>query len=182
MSKPVKQMVARQLSGRFAGLKSVAIVDVTGVDAVMTHRIRGRLRDKDIQLVVVKNSLARQAFREVGLEQAVPLLDGPCAVAYGSDSIVTVVRELMDIRREAARLTVKAAVLDGDVFGPDRVEELSSYPTREEAIAKVVGGALSAGSVLAGRLLAPGGRLASILKAIEERHGGESPGGPETET
>lgn len=172
MSKPVKDMLRRNLRQRFEGVRSVAVVDLTGVDATQTNAIRGRLRAKDIHVMVVKNSVARDAFRSVGLEVAVPLLDGPCAVAYGGDSVVTVVRELLAIHKETPALTVKAAVLEGEPFGADRVEELSKFPTRDEAIAKVVSCVLAPGSKLAGCLQAPGAALAGILKTIEEKQGG----------
>ncbi len=169
MSKPVKQLIRKELAGRFEGLQSIAICGLTGVDAVKTNHIRGRLREKDIRLTMVKNSVARQAFLDVGLEAAADLLDGPCAVAYGGDSVVTVVRELLEIKKEAPSLTVKAAVLEGDVFdSEEEVKRLSKFPTREEAIAELLGTVLSPASNLAACLVAPGADLAGILKKIEE--------------
>lgn len=174
MSKPVKKMIERELASRFEGLSSLAICDMTGLDAITTNNIRGRLRDKEIQVTVVKNSMARAACRDVGLEEACDLFEGPCAIAYGSEGVVTVVRELLDIRKQAPALTVKAAILEGDVFGADRIEELSNYPTREEAIARVVRMVLTPGANVAGAAMGPGGKVAALLKAIEEKHGGEA--------
>jgi len=177
MSKPVKEMVRRQLTARLEGVTSVAVVDLTGIDAVANNEIRGRLLAKGIRINVVKNALARQAFKEVGLETAGELLTGPCALAYGSDSIVTVVRELCDIAKEIKQLTVKGALLDGDLFGAERIEELSKFPTREEAIAQVVGAVLSAGANVATCIIAPGGQIASALKTIEEAGSGSDDAG-----
>ncbi len=172
MSKPVKEMIRKELVGRFDGLTSLAVVGFTGVDAVATNRIRGRLREKQITLAVVKNSLVRQAFKEVGLDTAAGLIDGPCAVAYGSDSVVDVVRELLDIGKDSPNLTVKAALLDGEVFqGDDRVKALSEFPTREEAVAEVLGCVISAGGNLAGCLIGPGSQVAALVKAVEEKQG-----------
>jgi len=168
MSKPVKEMIRRQLTARLEGVTSVAVVDLTGIDAVANNEIRGRLLAKDIRLNVVKNALAKQAFKEVGLETASELLTGPCALAYGSDSIVAVVRELRDIAKEIKQLTVKGALLDGDLFGAERIEELSRFPTREEAIAQVIGAVLAAGGDVAACIIAPGGQIAAALKTIEE--------------
>jgi ribosomal protein L10 len=169
MSKPVKELLRKELVKRFEGVRSLAVVGFTGIDAIATHEIRGRLRQKQISLTVVKNSVARQAFKSVGLESAVALLEGPCAVAYGADSVVTVVRELLDLGREHKKLTVKAAVLDGDVFGADRIEELSKFPTRQEAIGRTVGCILSPGRLLAACLIGPGSVVASILKSVREQ-------------
>ena len=170
MSKPVKELVRKELIKRFHGLTSLAIVGFTGLDAVATNRVRGRLLAKDIRITVVKNSLARQAFKELGLDAACSLLDGPCALAYGAESVVEVVRELLDIHKQYRSLTVKGAVLEGEAFDESQIEALSKYPTRDEAIARVLACALSPGGKLAGCLIGPGGRIASILKTIEEKH------------
>ncbi len=171
MSKLVKEMIRKQLTGRLEGVTSVAVVDLSGIDAVTTNEIRGRLLAKNIHINVVKNSLAKQAFKEVGLEMVAGLLTGPCALAYGADSIVSVVRELYDIAKDVKQLTVKGALLDGDLFGAERIDELSKFPTRDEAIAQVVTAVLSAGANLSACIIAPGGQIASVLKTLEERGG-----------
>ena len=172
MSKPVKELIRKELIARFQGVTSLAVVGFTGLDAIATNQIRGRLLEKDIRMSVVKNSLARQAFKELDLAVAGGLLEGPCAVAYGADSVVEVVRELLAIHKEHPNLTVKAAVLEGEPFGGEQIEALSKYPTRDEAVSKLVGCILSAGGNVAGCLIGPGGKLASILKKIEEDAGG----------
>jgi large subunit ribosomal protein L10 len=170
MSKQVKEMIRKELTARFTDVGSVAICGFTGLDSEGTYAMRGRLAEKDIQITVVKNSLAKQAFKQVGLDEASDLLDGPCAVAYGADSIVSVVRELLDIGKDSPALTVKGAILDGEVFsGEDDVQRLSKFPTRDEALGQLVGCVLSAGSNLSGCLVGPAGQIAGILKAIEEK-------------
>lgn len=176
MSKPVKQMIRKELTGRLDGVTSVVVVDLTGIDAVTNNEIRARLLEKDIRISVVKNSLARQAFKEVGLEAACELLTGPCALAFGSDGIVSVVRELRDIAKDVKELTLKGALLDGDLFGAERMEELSNFPTRDEAVAQVLGAVLSAGANLSACIVAPGARIAAVLKTIEENSSGDEAG------
>ena len=173
MSKPIKQLIRNELTSRLDGVDSVAVVDLTGIDAITTNQIRSRLTDKDIRLNVVKNSLAKQAFKDVGLEAASDLLDGPCALAWGADSIIDVVRELRDIAKEVNELELKGALLDGDLFEAGRMAELANYPTREEAIGQIAQAITSPGAQLAGCLIAPGGAIASLLKTIEEAADGE---------
>ncbi|MHC4561910.1 MAG: 50S ribosomal protein L10 [Planctomycetota bacterium] len=174
MSKPVKELIRKQITGRLEGVTAVAVVDLTGVDANATNEIRSRLTEKDIRLSVVKNSLAKQAFKDVGLEAAIGLLVGPCALAWGADSIVSVVRELRDISKDIKELGLKGALLDGDVFDAGRMEELANFPTREEAIAQALQAVLSPGASLASCLIAPGGAIAALLETIEEQAEGSS--------
>jgi large subunit ribosomal protein L10 len=169
MSKPIKQLVRKELLKRLDGADSLAIVGFTGVNAITNNIVRNRLAEKKIRLMVVKNSLARQAFKEMGIADAGNLLEGPCAVAFGADSVVEVVRELLEINKDTPSLVVKGAYMEGTVFPTDQVEALSKYPTRSEAIAKVVACVVGPASKLAGVLKSPSGKLASILKTIEDK-------------
>jgi len=174
MSKPVKQLMRKELTARLQGVTSLAVVGFTGIDAVTLGRIRAALRDKQVSLTVVHNSVAKTAFENVGIPQAKDLLDGPCALAYGADSVVTVVRELLELRKEAENLQVKGALLEGQVFGPDRVEQLSKYPTRDEAIANVAAAILAPARKIAGCLVGPASKIAGALKTIQDKQGGQA--------
>ena len=176
MSKPVKELIRKELRKRFEGVTSMAVAEFTKVDSVSNTQIRRRLREHDIHVTVVKNSLGRQVFDELGVPQAKEMLVGPSAVVYGGESVVSIVRELLAIGKEQPNLTVKSALLEGEVFPAERIEELSKYPTRDEAIAKVVGGLLGTGGGLVGALLGPGRTVGSLVKAVEEKQseGGET--------
>ena len=171
MSKPIKQLIRKELAQRLEGVDSLAVVGFAGIDAISTNQMRGRLLEKGIQLMVVKNSLARQAFKDIGLEAAGDLLDGPSAVAFCPDGVIPVVRELLEIKKEIKDLEVKAAILEGEAYGADQILALSKFPTREEAIAKLVSCVLAPGAKLASAVLAPGKKVASLIKAIEEKQG-----------
>lgn len=176
MSKPVKEMIRKELRERIEGVTSLAVVGFSGLDAVATNLVRGRLREKSIRMTVVRNLLAKQAFREAGLDQAADLLEGPCAITYTPDgdqgALITMVRELKDIGKQYPSLTVKAALMDGDVYqGEQDVTALSRFPTREEALSQLVGSILSPAASVAGCIVAPAGQVASLVQAIEEKAG-----------
>ena len=169
MSKSVKELIQAELTSRLGGTNNLAVVSFVGIDAQTTREIRGKLRSKSIRVTVVKNAIARQVFKGLGLESAGEAMQGPCALAYGPDGAVEIVRELLAITKDTPKLTVKAALLDGELFGIDRVEELSKYPTREEAIGRLVGAMLGAGGKLVACVVGPGATLAGVLKTIEEK-------------
>jgi large subunit ribosomal protein L10 len=173
MSKPVKALIRKELVRRLTGVDSLAVLSLAGVDGVENNRLRREFRGKDIRITVVKNSIARQAFDEVGLTDAQGLIEGPCALVYGGDpagaGIVGILRELLGRRRDVPALRVTGALMEGRVFGPDRVEELSRYPTRQEALARLAALILSPGGRLVAAMRGPGGRLAGALKAIQDR-------------
>jgi large subunit ribosomal protein L10 len=175
MSKPVKEMLRREIIRRLKEVQDLAVVSVTGIGGVANNKLRGDLRGQGIRVMMVRNALARQAFSELGLEKAASLLDGPCALAYGSQSVVDLVRAMMDKAKTAPQLKVKGALMEGEIFGPERVEELSKYPTRIEALGKLSGALLAPGGNILSAALGPGRIIGGLLKAIEEK----APKGPE---
>ena len=119
-------------------------------------------------MTVVKNTLAKGVFRESDLEPLNEILEGPCALAFGAESVVEVARALVDKAKEID-FEFKGAVMDGQFFGPNQIEALSKYPTREEAVAQVVQVILSPASNIAGALNSAGGGIASCLEAIVDK-------------
>ncbi len=84
MSKTIKGMITEELRKRYAGMKDACVVDLTGMSVLEQEDLRGRLRKKSARLEVVKNSLARRAFRESVLEPLGDALVGPCALVTSS--------------------------------------------------------------------------------------------------
>lgn len=169
MSKPVKNLITEQYKKVFADLSGAVLIDIRGIKSNETNKLRATLNKRGIRITVVKNSLARRAFTGTPMENIGPLLEGPSAVVYGGDSVVTVARELIEQVKELPTVTFKGAVMDGTLFPADQVEALSKFPTREEAQAQVVQLLLSPAKNLAGAVVGPGRKLASIIKAIEEK-------------
>ena len=170
MSRPVKEMIMNDYQQRFADVENALVVDVRGIDGNDNNALRTDLFNKGIQLAVIKNTLARRAFKGTELEALEPALDGPSALAYGADSVVEVARELIDWAKRVNELDVKGAVLEGQFFeGEEGVKRLSEFPTKDEAQAKVVGAAMSPGSNLLSAAKAPGSNVLAIVKVIQDR-------------
>lgn len=170
MSKPVKQWMIEDYQRRLEGADDAVLINMRGIDANSTNRIRTDLAGKQIRVTVVRNNLARKAFEGTGLERLGSLLSGPSTLAYGAESVVEVAREIVDLVKQFPDIELKGAILDGEVYeGADGVERLSKYPTRDEAIAQDVTLILGPGRKLLGAIKGPGGRLMGVVKAIEEK-------------
>jgi len=170
MSKPVKEMIVEEYRRRFDGVEGGLVVDLRGIDANENNNLRVDLLKKDIRVTVVKNTLARKAWEGTALEPLNPALDGPCALAYGAESVVDVAREIVNWAKKVDLLELKAALLDGEYFeGEAGVKRLSEFPTKDEAQAKVVQLLLSPAQNVVGAAKGPGGQVMGIVKEIEER-------------
>lgn len=172
MSKPVKELMTEVYQDQFRELNGALLVDMRGIKATDTNRMRADLARKQIQITIVKNSLARKAVADSQLEPLSDYFDGPCAMVYpvgDGASVIGAAREMIDWAKEVHNLEFRGAVLEGITFGPDQIEELSKYPTRDEAQAKVVKLLFSPAQNLASQITGPGKRVAGIVDAIREK-------------
>ncbi len=169
MSRPVKRMMMEAYRQQFGEMDQALAVALDGVPANANNRMRADLGGKGIDVRVVKTSLARQALADTPLAPLRDVIQGPTALVYGADSVVTVTREIMGWARRLDGLQLRGAALEGELFGPDDLETLSNYPTKAEAQGQSVQVVLSPGQRLAGAVHGPGSQIASILKTIQER-------------
>lgn len=168
MSQRVKKLVMDALRSDFEGMRDVLVVDLTGVDAVADGQLRSKLREKQMRLKVVKNSLARRALKDAGLEPVADHLEGPSALVWGGDSIVELAKEISQWAKEIEALQIKGGATEGQPLSAADVEALSKLPNRQELLGMVIGRLLGPGGRLAGMLVGPGGRIAGQIKAKAE--------------
>ena len=90
-------------------------------------------------------------------------------MVYGGESAVEIARELVELADTIDALDFKGAIMEGTVFGPDEIDALSKYPTRDEAISQILQIVLTPAQKLVGSVLGPGRKIASLVNAIEEK-------------
>ncbi len=170
MSKPVKELMIRDYQERLGDTSDALVLSIRGIPANDNNNLRKELAKQDIHITVVRNNLFKHAFAESDLVSLAPVMEGPSALAYGAESVVDVARELVKWAEDIELLELKGAVLDGHLFeGEEGVKALSKMPTREEAIAQTVTLFLSPARNLVGAAKGPGSKVASIIKALEEK-------------
>ena len=176
MSKKVKGLMENELKSRFEGVSECVVVSVRGLSGAENNLFRGELAENDIRIRVVKNSLAARAFADLGMAEIKDVLDGPCAIAYGGDSIVDVAKVLVAQSKNLEHLEVKGGFLDGQALDAAAANELAKLPSRAELQGSIVMLAQSPGSRIAGAVGGPAGAIAGCIKALIEKleEGGEA--------
>jgi ribosomal protein L10 len=170
MSKYLKNLLSDDLKRRLDGVSDLLVVDVMGLKSNATVELRKQLRKKKINLLVVKNSLARRATEGTTLAPAFEGVEGSAAVVWGGEDIVSLAKEITKLTEDKQfdKFSAKGGVMDGSKLSAAQVKEVSKWPSRAEQLSILVGQILSPGATLCGQLLGPGGKLASQVKKKSE--------------
>ena len=175
MSKYVKDLVTQELKHALDGVQDLLLVNVVGLSVNSTTALRRSLREKNIKLMVVKNSLARRATEGTVLAPAFEGSAGTLAMAWGASDIVALTKEVVRLAsdKQYEAFSPRGGVMDGEKLGAEEVIQISKWPSREEQLSILVGQILSPGAKLSSQLTAVGGALAS---QIHQRGEGEGEG------
>lgn len=130
MARELKQMIVKELTGRYDRLDRCVVVDLTGLKATALGQIRAELKKQDITLSVVKNSLAMQAFSQMGLEQLGVLLKGPSALAVGDKDALSLVKTMM-VCATKNKIKVRGALAEGQIFEQAQMARLARVPDKK---------------------------------------------------
>jgi large subunit ribosomal protein L10 len=178
MSKYVKELMMDQLRTDLGDNKSLLILDLKDLDAQGEYQLRRDLRKKSIHLRVLKNTLARRVFADLGMDGLSQFLVGPSAAAWGGEGIAELAKEISKQVKALKKPEIKGGAVDGVVVGPGQVEDITKLPSREVLIGQVLTILLSPAREALGLVTSPASTLIGQLEAFIEKN--QAPGGAES--
>jgi large subunit ribosomal protein L10 len=168
MSKYVKELMMDQLKTELDGDKSVLILDLKGLDAIAEFQFRRDLRKKSIKMRVLRNTLARRVFDDMGIGGLSRFLEGPSVAVWGGAGVAELAKEIFDQVKKLKKPEIKGGSVDGTVIGPEQVEDITKLPSREALIGRVVSLALAPAARVVSLANAPASGLLGQLKTLAE--------------
>ncbi len=152
--KAQKAATVEDITRRLRDSSTAVLADYRGMTVSQMQDLRQKLRSGGVEMVVVKNSLARRAAQAAGYAALGPELAGPIAMLFASDDVSAPARVLTEYIRVNRKMAIKAGLLEGQLIKAETVAELADLPSREVMISRLLGA-----------LQAPLGNLASVLQA-----------------
>jgi len=150
-----KVAVVAEIAGKLRDSQAVFVSEYRGLSVGQLASVRNALRPNDAEHVVYKNTLARLAVREVGLEGLEELLTGPTALTFVKGDVAGAAKALRDSSKTLPALVVKGGMLGESTLSEQDVIALADLPSREELLAR-----------FAGALQAPLVKTAGLLQAL----------------
>ena len=177
-TKAHKTETVREITERFSDTDAALLTEYRGLRVAEIREVRNALREADADYKVLKNTLARIAVREVGLEDLVALLEGPTAIAFVKGDVAAAAKALDEAAKKYPVLLVKGGVLNGKVLDADQARALARLESRDVLLSKIAmlfnAPAQQTVNVFAALLRDLGSMLAQV---VAKKESGELPGG-----
>ncbi|MEE1945526.1 50S ribosomal protein L10 [Pedobacter sp. KR3-3] len=173
MNREEKQEVVLALQEKMQEFGNFYIADTSSLSVENVNNIRRKCFENGIEMKVAKNTLIKIAIE--GLEgdasEIFPALKGQSALLFskvgnGPAKLIKALRKTSD------KPVLKAAYIESAIYvGDNQLDSLITIKSREELIGDIVGLLQSPAKNVISALKSSGGKLAGIVKTLQEREG-----------
>lgn len=164
----MKAPIVQEISDSIKDAQSVVIVDYRGLTVAEDTQLRKQLREAGVTYKVYKNTFMNFAFKGTEFESLSDVLEGPNAIAISTTDATAPARILAEFAKKAPALEIKAGVVEGNFYDTEGMKTISSIPSREVLLSRLLGSMQS-----------PVANFARVIKQIAEKDGEAAPAATE---
>jgi large subunit ribosomal protein L10 len=165
----------KELKARVTASPNFFLTDYRGLTVGELRTLRVALRKSSSEYAVIKNTLFGKAIGEDRLGELKSLLEGPTAVAFVGDDVVSAAKALVQFAADSKKLRIKAGIVDGLLYDAQKIETLSKVPSRIELYTKLVGSLKSPLHRLHNVLHGSKRKLVATLAAVHQKKSESAP-------
>ncbi|WP_178861997.1 50S ribosomal protein L10 [Thiomicrorhabdus cannonii] len=133
-----KKLVVEEVSALVAGAGSMVAAEYRGLTVEQMTQLRAKARAANVQVRVVKNTLARRAVAGTKFEDMANTFVGPLVFAFSGEELGNAARVFKDFAKDNKALVVKSLSIGEGVLDASRLDAVAALPTYDEAVAKLL--------------------------------------------
>jgi large subunit ribosomal protein L10 len=168
MARAEKAAAVAEIVESFNDSAGAVLTEYRGLTVKQLQDLRRSLRG-NANYAVVKNTLAKLAATEAGIDGFDDLLTGPTAIAFINGDVVEAAKGLRDFAKANPTLVIKGGVLDGKSLDAKEVAKLADLESREVLLGKLAGAMLASLSQAVYLLNAPIAQVARLAGALQAK-------------
>lgn len=172
MTRSEKTNAIEELKLKFQESNNFYIADSSTLTVEQINALRRTCFEKDIEVKVVKNTLAIKAMEQVEDKEFSALFDslkGPSTIFFAEVANAPA-KVMKEFRKSNEKPVLKAAYIDSDVFvGDDQIDVLAALKSKEELVGEIIVLLQSPAKNVISALKSGGSKLAGIVKTLQER-------------
>jgi large subunit ribosomal protein L10 len=129
-----KKQIVAEVNETAGNALSLVIADARGVNVTDMTGLRKLARENNVELRVIRNTLAKRAFGETEFECVNDVLVGPSLFGFSMEDPGAAARIFKDFAKENENFEVKALSVGGKLLEAGQIDALAKLPTREQAL------------------------------------------------
>jgi large subunit ribosomal protein L10 len=172
MTKEEKAKYVEELTADLADNNVIYLTDTAELTVEVINSLRRKAFNANVKMRVVKNTLLEKAMDNVegkDFGQLKETLKGATSIMFAEAGNAPA-KLIKDFRKKEDRPILKGAWIDEGIYvGDDQLTMLSEIKSKEELIGEIITLLQSPAKNVVSGLKGAGGKLAGILKTLEER-------------
>lgn len=116
---------------------SLVVADARGVNVANITALRKKAREANVELRVIKNSLAKRAFEGTEFQCLHEALTGPSLFGFSMEDPGAAARLFKDFAKQNDVFEVKILSINGQLLAKEQLDVLASLPTLEQALSQL---------------------------------------------
>lgn len=135
----IKAKEIAEIKEKLQNAKALVLVDYKGLTVLQDTKLRAEFRKANVEYKVLKNTLVRHAFNEMGVTDFDEALNGPTAIAFGFEDEATTCKVVYSQSKELKeKFNIKCGRVEGAFQAGSEIEVLAQLPSRNELIAQLM--------------------------------------------
>ncbi len=164
-----KQEIVAEVNEAASGALSAVLADYRGMTVSQMTEMRVKARETGVYLRVIRNTLAKRAIAGTDYECLNDAFVGPTLVAFSQEDPGSAARLLKDYAKEFDALEIKALAIGGEFLEADAIDRVAKLPTRDEAIAMLMGTMMAPVTKLVRTFNDVPGRVVRVVAAVRDQ-------------
>jgi large subunit ribosomal protein L10 len=169
ISKQRKEEVLAKYLDWLKRSQAVILVEYTGVKMKDLDNIRAKIREAGGEFHVVKNTLARRAFKNSGMSLPDDMLVKSTAVSFAFTDPASTAKALNDATKGNEFVKVKGGFMGGNALSAAQVKSLADMPPLPVVRAQLLGVLQAPAGKLVRTIAEPARGLAAVVRAFAEK-------------
>ena len=154
----LKAPIVQEISELLTGATAAVLVDYKGITVEQDTNLRKELRTNNVTYRVYKNTLLNRAVKDTVFAPLAENLSGRTAIAVTKADATASARIIANFDKKGDMVALKAGVIEGTYYGPDKINAVALIPSREILLGR-----------LFGSMKSPITNFARVLKQMAEK-------------
>jgi len=133
-----KKQIVAEVNETASNALSLVIADARGVNVTDMTGLRKLARENNVEIRVVRNTLAKRAFDETEFDCVNEALVGPSIFGFSMEDPGAAARLFKDFAKANENFEVKALSVGGKLLDAGQIDALAKLPTRDQALGMLV--------------------------------------------